>query len=393
MQSSINFHYESNVLAMQIRSITRKKLKYIVIGIIPIYVAYLWRYNINRNNYERRLTEMKKIKLGLYLLLPLLILGQSACSSTTEEKNNKLQIYTTIFALEEFASYIGGDYVEVINLIPNGADAHTFEPSSKQIVSIANADAFLFVGIGMEGFIDRLSNSLENENVTFVKVSEGIDFDAISINEEEHDDSEKEEHDDHEKESHDDHEMESHDDHEKEAAHNHEGEDPHIWLDPLLASQLAENIKDAFIELLPEQQELFEKNFHLLQGELNQLNNEFTEVISNSKNKSFIVSHGAYGYWENRYGLEQKAITGLSPEHEPSQKQLQELVDYAIQNNLQYILFEQNVTPRVAEVLQKEINAKSLTLHNLSVRTKQDNEEDYFSLMRKNIQTLKKALN
>ena len=107
-----------------------------------------------------------------------------------------------------------------------------------------------------------------------------------------------------------------------------------------------------------------------------------------------IVSHAAYGYWEEVYGIHQIPVTGLSPSDEPSQKELEKIIKMANEKQIKYILFEQNVTPKVAEIIQKEINAEPLYLHNLESLTKEDrkNGEDYFSLMRKNLETLDKAL-
>ncbi|MBO1914732.1 zinc ABC transporter substrate-binding protein, partial [Microvirga sp. 3-52] len=85
---------------------------------------------------------------------------------------------------------------------------------------------------------------------------------------------------------------------------------------------------------------------------------------------------------------------GLNSQSEPSQKQLASLVEDAKANNIKYILFEQNVSSKLTDVIRKEIGAESLMLHNLGVLTTEDikNNEDYFSLMEYNIQTLKTAL-
>lgn len=118
-------------------------------------------------------------------------------------------------------------------------------------------------------------------------------------------------------------------------------------------------------------------------------------MVNESKNKTFIVAHSAYGYWEDAYGLKQIGISGLSPSAEPSQKQLEEIIKTAENAELNYILFEQNVENRVAEVIKRELGAETLTLHNLESLTEEDiqNNEDYISLMNKNIETLKQALN
>jgi zinc transport system substrate-binding protein len=107
------------------------------------------------------------------------------------------------------------------------------------------------------------------------------------------------------------------------------------------------------------------------------------------------VSHAAFGYLAGTYGLEQVAIAGLNSQDEPSQKELTELVKLAKSMKINTILFEQNISSNLTKVIQNEIGAEALTMHNLGVLTPQDIEqnEDYFTLMEQNLETLSKALN
>lgn len=129
----------------------------------------------------------------------------------------------------------------------------------------------------------------------------------------------------------------------------------------------------------------FEANFLQLKDELEKLDQEFRTVVENSKTKHLLVSHDAYSYWEERYGLETIAINGLSPTQEPSQKELEEIIKESTQHGIKYVIFEQNVSPKVSEIIQNEIGAESLTLHNLEALTEENvkDEEDYLSIMRK----------
>src|SRR5699024_164255 len=102
--------------------------------------------------------------------------------------------------------------------------------------------------------------------------------------------------------------------------------------------------------------------------------------------------HAAFGYWEERYGIEQIAINGLSSSSEPSQKDLTKIIEQAREHNLDYIIFEQNSSNRVSEIIQDHIGAEALTIHNLAVLTYQDieNEENYHSLIGYNLEILDK---
>ncbi|WP_313958752.1 metal ABC transporter solute-binding protein, Zn/Mn family [Bacillus sp. X1(2014)] len=177
--------------------------------------------------------------------------------------------------------------------------------------------------------------------------------------------------------------------------HNHGDLDPHVWLDPVLSIDMAKNIKNSLSTLMPEHASEFESNFNQLKSELEKLDQEFKTTIASSKTKELLVSHDAYGYWEQRYGIETIAITGLSPTQEPTQKELQAILEESSEHNIHYIIFEQNVSPKVAKIIQEELGAQSLSLHNLEAITAENikQKDDYFSIMRKNLETIKAALN
>lgn len=339
---------------------------------------------------------------------------QTTKTNNAEDQNDKnevLEVYTTIFPLEDFTKKIGGDFVHVESILPPNVDAHNYEPTTKDMINLANSDLFIYSGAGIEGFADKATETLKNEQVTIVKAADKIELlsakdDHNHENEhaednhehgEIHQHGEAHEHeDDHE--HGDDHEHEdelteanSEDGHE----HSHGDKDPHVWLDPILSIQLAENIKNALTEKLPAQKETFESNYNALKKDLEQLDHDFSQVIEKSKTKYLLVSHAAYGYWEERYGIEQIAISGLSPTDEPTQKGLKKIIEDANAYDLHYIMFEQNVSSKVSQIIQDEIGARPLTLYNLESITKEDmdNQEDYFSMMRKNLENIKIALN
>ena len=311
--------------------------------------------------------------------------GNSASQSEGEES---ISIMTSLYPLQYFAERIGGDLVKVESLLPPGSDAHTFEPTSKDMISIAESDLFIYNGLGMESYAEKITKSLENEDTIMVEATKGVDVIASS-----HDHSEEGHHEEGEGAHEEEHHEESDAGHEEE--HHHGDYDPHVWLDPNRAIGLAENIRDALIDLQPQHKDAFNQNFDELIKDLESIDNAFTSLAQESDHPEILVSHAAYGYWEDAYGIEQLAVAGLSPTDEPSQKELKEIIETAKEHSIHYVIFEQNVTTRVAEIIQKEINAKPLKVHNLSVLTESDieNNENYLTLMKKNIKTLEKAMN
>lgn len=342
--------------------------------------------------------------------------GNQTTSNINTDKNEKeiLNVYTTIYPLEDFTKKIGGDFVQVESILPPNVDAHSFEPSTKDMMKLADSDLFIYSGAGVEGFADKAVESLKNEEVAIVKAAENIDLLSVEDSHDHEENTEEQSHDSHDEAANEDHhkdeqsiehneegndhgEGEEHEDEHSEEGdeHAHGNKDPHVWLDPNLSIQLAENIKNALTEKLPDQKETFESNYNALKKDLEQLDEDFKQTVENSKTKYLLVSHAAYGYWENRYGIEQIAIGGLSPTDEPSQKELQEIIEESKAHDIHYLMFEQNVSPKVSEIIQKEIGAKPLVLYNLESITKEDrdNNEDYFSIMRKNLENIKTALN
>ncbi|SFA90538.1 Zinc-uptake complex component A, substrate-binding [Lentibacillus halodurans] len=82
---------------------------------------------------------------------------------------------------------------------------------------------------------------------------------------------------------------------------------------------MADIIKEHLIELRPEHENLYQDNFEELKENLAALDETFKETLKENENKEVIVSHAAYGYWEKRYDINQRPISGLSPSEEPSQ--------------------------------------------------------------------------
>jgi zinc transport system substrate-binding protein len=316
---------------------------------------------------------MKKIILILSFLLSFSLL-LSACSSGKEQTQTKnkdqLTIYTTVFPLQYFTAQIGGKHVNVKTIYPPGADEHTFEPSQKDMMNLADSDLFFYIGLGLEGFVEKAKGTLKNEHVTMAAAADKLKLPTDSDSHEE--EEQEEEH------------------------HEHHGDiNPHVWLDPIYSKEMAAVIRDALIKQMPQQKELFNENFQKLSLQLDELNTNFEQTLKTAKHKKVIVTHAAFGYWEKRYGIEQISISGLSTANEPTQKELEKIISSADQEGLHYMLFEQNVHSKLGKIVQKEIGAKALPIHNLAILSEENikNKETYFSLMNQNLESLKIALN
>lgn len=317
---------------------------------------------------------------------------QNASGDSNEDQQNqneKLDVYTTLFAWEDFAKQIGGDYVDVENVVPPGSNAHSFDPTPQTLTDIAEGDMFIMTGSGMEGFADEAKRTVDGENVEVLELTNNMELLDTS---EEHDHSHEDGHDhSHEEEEH----AHDHGHDEEEHDHSHGGVDPHVWLDPVRAQQAAESIKNELVRQMPDQEKTFEENYQALASDLEHIDQDFTDVAENSDQNQFIVSHAAYGYWEERYGFEQIPVSGINAQDEPSVQEINDIVATAEENDIHTVLLEQNIPSKTAETVQDEIGADVAYLHNLSSVMEEDIENDatYVSLMEDNIQSLEQALN
>lgn len=340
---------------------------------------------------------MKKLLLPILLLLAASGCGNAEEAETTANTNGdnaataeKIEIYTTVYPLTYFTERIGGEHVNVQSIYPAGSNEHTFEPTQQDMMALAEADLMFYIGLGLEGFIDNAKKTLSNEAVEFIATGESIaesDLGEGHSHEEDHD----HDHGEGTEEGH------THDHGEgTEEAHDHSHDiDPHVWISPVLSQQLAEAIKDELVERNAENAEHYEANYEALIEELKELDAAFIEMGDAAAQKTFFVSHAAFGYLAERYGLEQVAVAGLNSQDEPSQQELVDIVEQAQELNIESIAFEQNVSSRLTEVIQQELGAEAVQLHNLGVLTQEETDEDetYFSLMQKNLEVLEKILN
>lgn len=300
--------------------------------------------------------------------------GSNTDSSTSDDK--KTEIYTSTFATAAIAREIGGNQVNVKMIVPPGADPHSYEPTSKQLTEIAKGDLFLLTGTTLEPYSKKIQESLKGTDVRFVETSKDVtllESDATLHA--------------HEEEGH------TEDEHaHEEEEHDHGKYDPHVWLDPVNAKAMARSITVALSKEVPKDKATFEKNLKAFDQQADALDKEFKQAVADGSKKELLVTHAAYGYLAERYGFTQLPISGISPSDEPSQKQLAALVKEARMHDLKYVAFEETVSPKVARVIQKEIGAKSVTIHNLESVTKSQQNSSYFKLMEENVQTLEQAL-
>lgn len=171
---------------------------------------------------------------------------------------------------------------------------------------------------------------------------------------------------------------------------DHEEQDPHIWLDPVLAQQQVNVIRDALIEADPEGQAVYEKNAEAFKAELQTLHEEYEAAFEGAEDRVFVVQHQAFGYIAERYNLEQVAIGGLSTEVEPSPSRIAEIGKQVEKYEVPVIYFQQGADSAIAETVAAETGTETAVLYDLEVLTDDLQKKDlgYVEAMRKNLDSL-----
>lgn len=303
----------------------------------------------------------KKILLMISLLGVFLTVQLSQAKLVLAD--SKLNVVTTFYPVYEFTKGVLGDEAKVSMLIKAGTEPHDFEPSTKNIATIQDADAFVYMDDSMETWVSSLSKSMDTSKKTIVKGTGDMLLMAGTEEGDEEDHSEE--------------------------GHHHEF-DPHVWLSPLRAVTVVENIRDSFSKAYPDKADTFKVNAAAYIEKLKALDKEYSAALSTAKQKSFVTQHAAFGYLALDYGLNQISITGVSAESEPSAKRLAELAKYVKKYGIKYIYFEENASSKVAKTLASEADVKTAVLNPIeSLTTKEIKAgEDYFSTMRKNLAAL-----
>ncbi|MFW6195044.1 MAG: metal ABC transporter solute-binding protein, Zn/Mn family, partial [Chloroflexota bacterium] len=309
--------------------------------------------------------------------------GGGASGEPTRTEDPALTAIVTMYPLEEFTSRIGGQRVEVTNLLPAGADAHSFEASPSDLRSIAEADVLIYNGLGFESWVEGMLDSV-GDDVEMVLAaapeSLGEEFEDSHEEGEEHD----------EEGAH----TEDHEGPEVEENHDHGPLDPHVWLDPVRARVQVERIRDALTELDPDGESAFRENADQLLGDLQELHEDYASALASCRLDVFITSHDAFNYLADRYGLHADGISGINPHSSPSAAQLSHLSREMSELGVEHILVSPLESQRLSDTLAAETGATVLTLHTVQNLTPVERQagEDYFSIMRDNLDNLAAAL-
>jgi len=271
-------------------------------------------------------------------------------------QSGKTTIAATFYPLYDITEALAGDKADVFSIIPQGVEPHDYEPSSGDFVKISNASAFATMGLGFAQVEQKLLASA-NREIKVIEASKGVPLIDEAGND---------------------------------VATSTQAIDPHIWLSPKNMEKMALNMRNGLVSLDQNNEDYYNSNAQSYISKLEMLDANYRSGLAGCNKDVILVNHQAFGYLAKEYGFRAISISGLEPDVEPSPGKIAELIGIARENNIRYILFEELADPKVANIIAREAGAATLELN--PVEGTRVPSENYFTLMEKNLATLRIAM-
>ena len=313
---------------------------------------------------------MKKT-LSITILLAMLCALLSGCGAQSEPEGEGISVVATVFAPYDFARQLVGERGEVTLLLPPGSEAHSYEPSPKDIIEIQNCDLFIYVGGVSDAWVSDVLESVGGEVRTVTLM------DCVELLEEEHVEG-----------------MEVDED-----EHEHEGEieyDEHVWTSPRNAKLICEKIAAALSEADPEGEAEYNAALESYCAELDELDASFTDVVANGVRNTIVFGDRfPLLYFAKAYGLEYYAAwPGCADEAEPSAATVAFLIDKVNEEHIPVVFHIELSNEDMADTICEATGAEKLLFsacHNVT-RAQFEEGVTYLDLMRQNVDALREAL-
>ena len=347
------------------------------------------------------------MKKFLAIMLSLMLLtGLLPCAGVAESK--PLTVVTTIFPIYDWARQIIGENenTNLVLLLDNGVDLHSYQPSAQDIMTISTADLFIYVGGESDEWVEDVLESAMNPDLVAISLTEAMGED---LKEEEIVEGMQHDHDhDHEDEDHDHDHEEEHDhdeDHDEDHNHDHEHEhgdeyDEHVWLSLRNARKLTAAIAEALAGIDAAVADAIRENAAAYDTQLQELDAKYTETVENAALKTVLFGDRfPFRYMTDDYGLTYyAAFTGCSAESEASFETIAFLAGKADELNLPAVLTIEGGNHKIADTViaaSSKTDRKVLTMNSMQSVTAEDvkNGMTYLSMMEENLTVLKEALN
>jgi zinc transport system substrate-binding protein len=277
------------------------------------------------------------------LLAALLLPALAGCSALGGERSGKPQVATSFYPLQYLAQRIAGPHFDVVNLTQPGKEPHDVELTVRQTAELVDADVVVYE----RGFQPAVDDAVDQSHP-------GHAVDVASVA-------------------------------------RLDGSDPHFWLDPVRFSAAAGAVEKQIAAADPAHRAAYAANLAALRHDLAALDASYRKGLASCRITTVVVSHDAFGYLGRRYGLHVVGINGLSPEAEPSPAHIRALQDLIRQDGIRVVFSEQLASREFADSLAHDLGIKAEVLDPIEGLSDATADQDYLSLMRRNLATLREA--
>lgn len=247
---------------------------------------------------------------------------ETEVEENTADADEKLEIVASFTIISDVVREVGGDKVEVYNLVPTGTDPHEYEPLPEDSVKASDADIVFYNGFNLEDeWFDKLMDSVGQDESRIFSVTDKVEPAYL-----------------------------------EDEATQEEEVNPHTFIDPVAGIYMAEDVRDALIEIDPDNKEYYEERAGDYLDRLHELEKEYETRLGEipEENRVLVTSECAYQYLLERYGFDEACIYKVDTEEDGSPEQITALVEYIEERNVPILFVESNVDPRPMETVSKE---------------------------------------
>ncbi len=283
-----------------------------------------------------------------------------------------IKVLTTFAPIDSLTRNVVGDVASVQMLLPPGVGPHDFSFSPGDLKKIAEADVIVMNGLHLEEWLEKPLKNSAKKDVLVIDSSKDVkaleNLEKITVEEEGH-----------------------HHDHSHGHGHDHGDVNPHIWLDPILASAQVAAIRDGLSAKDPANADTYKRQADAFIVKLAALDEEIRATTDALKSRKLLTFHDAFVYYANRYGFEVVGVFQPFPGKEPSPKYLKKLKDTIEEKNVRVLFSEPQYSPSVMTSLAKDLNVPIAVLD--TMETGQPSADLYENTQRANLNSLKTHLN
>ena len=273
----------------------------------------------------------------------------AGCSDSADEGSAEFDSgYAAFFTLHDWANQVAGDHASFEDPVDVGQLGHGWEPDGNLAAEVASTDAFVYLDSPEFPWAQDLAATLEDDydSVAVIDGLAGLEDDLLAWD---HSNEEEDEDDDGHNDAPDDEEVD----------HDEEGQyDPHVWVDPVLATEVVDTIAAGLGEADPDNADDYADNAAAYAEELAAVDAAFESIAETAeRDVAVIAGHNSFQYMEARYGFRLHSSVGVSPQNEPSQSEIADTIELVNQQGIDVVLYDRFESPTLAETIVENSDA------------------------------------